>query len=103
MLVPGGLLAVMDSPMFTTDEDGRAMVADRIGDMAARYRLPTVLWPGVGYLTFAALHRAATTLHARERFFASRGSWSWRAHRALARLRLGRRPAAFGVWVAQER
>jgi hypothetical protein len=34
-------------------------------------------------------------------FVPSRGSLRWRLGRQLSRLRLGRRPASFGLWVAR--
>jgi hypothetical protein len=60
-----------------------------------------VIRPGVGFLTFADLDRVATDLGLRARFFPSRGPVGWRLRRHLARFRLRRAPAAFGVWVAQ--
>jgi hypothetical protein len=59
------------------------------------------LRPGAGFLTFAALDRAASALGMEGRFFPSRGPLRWRLRREIGRLRLGRAPAAFGVWVAQ--
>jgi hypothetical protein len=92
----------MDSPMFANDDAGRAMLgserarwARAVGDGA-----PPVQ-PGVGYLTFELLDRAAATLELRTEFVPSHGPAGWRVRRELGRLRLGRAPAAFGVWVAR--
>jgi len=65
------------------------------------YGVTDVIRPGVGFLTFADLDRVATDLGLRARFFPSRGPVGWRLRRHLARFRLRRAPAAFGVWVAQ--
>ncbi len=101
MLAPGGAIVVMDSPMFVSDRDGRAMVADQARDMQRQTGLPEIVRAGVGYLTFADLDRAAARLGRRARFMASRGTLAWRVRRELGRLRLKRAPSAFGVWVAR--
>jgi hypothetical protein len=57
--------------------------------------------PGRGYLTFALLAAAAERLNLRPEFVPSRGPLRWRMGRQLARVKLGRAPAAFGLWVAR--
>lgn len=101
MLAAGGAIAVMDSPMFAREADGRAMVADEDRRMQSEHGLTDVVRPGIGFLTFAAIQRAFRSLGLTGQFFRSRGPMAWRARRQLAWLRLGRAPAAFGVWVAQ--
>ena len=101
MLVAGGSLVVMDSPMFARASDGRAMVDAQSQLFATHYGVTDVVRSGVGFLTFGDLERLAGELGLRARFFPSRGPLSWRLRRQLAWLRLGRKPAAFGVWVAQ--
>ena len=101
MLVAGGSLVVMDSPMFARARDGQAMVdAQRLAFMT-HYGVTDVVRPGVGFLTFDALNRMAVALGLRGQFFPTRGPFGWRVRRQLSRLRLRRAPAAFGVWVAQ--
>ena len=101
MLAPGGALGVMDSPMFDADADGRAMRAAKAGRFRSAYGLASVLEPGAGYVTFATLNEAARTLEMRPAFIPSRGPFGWRARRQWARVRLGRAPATFGLWVAR--
>jgi SAM-dependent methyltransferase len=101
MLVPGGSLVVMDSPMFSRARDGRAMLDAQKMAFTTHYGVTDVIRPGVGFLTFQDLDRMAGDLGLRARFFPSRGPFGWRMRRQLARLRLRRAPAAFGVWVAQ--
>jgi SAM-dependent methyltransferase len=83
LLVSGGTLAVMDSPMFRADDDGTAIAGD------------------AGYLTFARLAGAAERLELHPHFVPSRGSLAWRLRRHVARVRSRRAPAAFGLWVAR--
>lgn len=101
MLAPGGALVVMDSPMFPADRDGSAMVADALGRMTVDSGLSDVVQQGIGYLTFAMLAAIAERLQLRPHFVPSRGPLAWRVRRHLARFRLGRSPAAFGLWVAR--
>jgi SAM-dependent methyltransferase len=101
MLVAGGSLVVMDSPMFAHASDGHAMVDAQRHAFVTGYGVTDVVRPGVGFLTFGDLARQARDLGLQARFFPSRGPFGWRLRRQLSRLRLRRRPAAFGVWVAQ--
>jgi SAM-dependent methyltransferase len=101
MLAAGGALVVMDSPMFRADRDGSAMVGDAHRRFTADCGLSEVVQRGLGYLTFARLAAAAERLQLRPQFVPSRGPLGWRLRRALARVRLRRSPAAFGLWVAR--
>lgn len=101
MLAPGGALAVMDSPMFRADRDGAAMVAGAVRRFANEYGLRDIVQPGCGYLTFASLAAHAGTLRLRSEFVPTRGPLRWRIRRTLSTVRLGRQPAAFGLWVAR--
>jgi len=92
---------VMDSPMFAHTRDGHAMVDAQRHAFTAHYGVTDVIRPGVGFLTYGDLDRLAADLGLRARFFPSRGPLGWRLRRQLSRLRFGRAPAAFGVWVAQ--
>ena len=60
-----------------------------------------VVRPGAGYLTFELLGAIADRLELRQEFVPSRGPLCWRMRRHLARVKLGRAPAAFGLWVAR--
>ena len=101
MLARDGALAVMDSPMFQHDQDGLAMVADKLRRFKVNYGLTDVVHPNVGFLTPSSLARAAAPLGLGGRFVRSRGPLRWRVGRELARMRLRRAPAAFGVWIAR--
>jgi SAM-dependent methyltransferase/uncharacterized protein YbaR (Trm112 family) len=101
MLKRGGALAVVDSPLFERDRDGQAMVTAQLRRLESDHGVGDAIRPGLGFLTFAALDRAAERLGLRGRFIPTRGPIGWRLGRQLARFRLRRAPAAFGVWVAQ--
>ena len=101
MVSPGGTVAVMDSPVFRRDADGESMIADQQRRLKVEDGLVAPIRPGVGFLTYARMERAFRALGLRARFLRSRGPLVWRLRRQMGRLRLGRQPAAFGVWVAQ--
>jgi len=101
MLAPGGRLVVMDSPMFRADTDGVSMVAQSLRRFADEYGIGDVKRAGSGYLTFASLAASADALQMDAEFLPSRGPIGWRVRRYLARIRLRREPAAFGLWVAR--
>jgi SAM-dependent methyltransferase len=100
-LAAGGILVVMDSPMFHADAAGHAMMADQVRRFRFEYGVADFVHPGAGYLTFASLAATADLLRLAATFIPSRGSFGWRMRRRLARLRLRRAPAAFGLWVAR--
>jgi hypothetical protein len=91
----------MDSPMFRADRDGRAMLEDTVRRFVLDCGITDVVRPGIGYLTYAMLDVIAGKLDLEPQFFASRGPLSWRVRRSVARVRLRRAPAAFGLWVAR--
>ena len=62
MLASGGALLVMDSPMFRTEADGRAMVARKADIFRSDYGLTEVVQQGEGYLTLVRLCDAAKDL-----------------------------------------
>jgi SAM-dependent methyltransferase len=101
MLAPGGALVVMDSPMFRVDGHGSAMVSDTLRRFRVDCGVGNAVQQGIGYLTFAMLAAIAQRLQLRPHFVPSRGPLGWRLRRHLARVRLRRAPAAFGLWVAR--
>jgi SAM-dependent methyltransferase len=101
MLTGTGALVVMDSPMFARRGDGEQMVAAVRRQFREQYGVASPVSPGVGFLTFDEMAGTFASLGLRARFFASHGPLRWRVRRPVARMRLGRWPAAFGVWIAK--
>lgn len=99
-LRPGGLLVVMDSPVFVDDVDGALMCMRRQRHFRERYGLSAPIQSGLGYLTFDALDRAAATLSREATFVVSRGPVRWEAGRWWRRLLGHDVEPSFGVWVA---
>ena len=82
------------------DGDGRRWSRDSCA-LRTDYGIADVVRPGVGFLTFARLAGIAEKLALRPQFVPSRGPLGWRLRRGVARVRLRRAPAAFGLWVAR--
>lgn len=101
MLASAGALVVMDSPMFRRDRDGAAMLDEKHRRFRLELAISDVVRPGVGYLTFARLGAIAESLDLHAQFVPTRGPLPWRLRRQLARVRLRRAPAAFGLWMAR--
>jgi SAM-dependent methyltransferase len=101
MLTRAGAVAVMDSPMFKRERDGQAMVEAQLRQIESLGGTGAPIRPGVGFVTFAGLQRSAESLGMKSRFIESRGPVMWRLRRRLSQAKLGRPPAAFGVWVAR--
>lgn len=101
LLAARGVLVVMDSPMFQRDDDGAAMVGEKVRRFASTVGADADAHGGVGYITFQGLALAADRLKLPFHFIPSRGPIYWRLRRSLARLRLHRAPAAFGLWFAK--
>ena len=101
LLSPRGAIAVVDSPMFDRVADGERMVADELTRFAETRGVDRPVRLGVGFLTYERLDRRAGRLGLTPRFVPTRGPLVWRLRRQLGRVRLGRAPATFGVWVAR--
>lgn len=101
VLASGGVIAVLDSPMFAAASHGEAMVRAGLARLHRDCAIATPQRLGAGFLTYDGLDAAAAALHLVPRFIPTRGPWSWRLKRAVGAVRLGRQPAAFGVWIAR--
>ena len=100
----GGLLVILDSPFYTRDADGAAMVAEKHADATARFgpRADTLLaLPFIEYLTRERLTRASAGLGLMWRRRRVRYPLWYEARPLLARLRGQRRPSRFDLWTAR--
>lgn len=100
LLAPGGVIAVIDSPMFECQVAGTAMRERTRVRFQREYGLVEPLLPGEGFLLFDALRDTAGALGFDTHFFESRGGTRWSLGRWAGRLRHRVRPPRFGVWWA---
>ena len=101
LLLPGGALAIMDSPVFKTEAAGRQMRAEMVTSFKTRCQGSTVLHQGMGFLTLAGLTEIAKALDIDSQFFYSSGGLLWDIQRFVAGLKLRREPANFGIWIGR--
>jgi SAM-dependent methyltransferase len=101
VLVPGGVVAILDSPFYGSESDGAAMVAEKRGGKTLPMgdaQTDLLAIPSIEFLTRGRLESASRELEL-----------SWRRHRVLyplsyelrplwARLRGRRTPSRFDVW-----
>jgi SAM-dependent methyltransferase len=101
MLRAGGVVAVIDSPMFARDADGRAMRLRLEERLRSEYDIAAPLLPGEAFLTFARMSAWAERRGYSAKFFASRDGLRTQVQRSPVGRLLGRvAPPQFGVWVA---
>lgn len=99
ILQPDGKIIVMDSPVYHDAESGKQMLVERKADFLSRYGFASDSIKSEGYLTYQKMKELADKLgitwnHIRP-FYGIR----WALRPWLARLRGGREPAEFGMWV----
>jgi SAM-dependent methyltransferase len=102
MLNDGGVVAVIDSPMFADAADGVAMRTRDRDRLRTKYGVASPILPGEGFLTFDRLTACAESCGRQSsQFFATHDGWRRRLMRLAAECGIHRaKPARFGVWVA---
>lgn len=99
VLQPDGKIVIMDSPVYHKAESGEQMLAERKADFTSHYGFASDSIKSEGYLTYQWMIELAGKFgiswdHIRP-FYGIR----WTIRPWLARLRHGREPAEFGLWV----
>ncbi len=103
VLVPGGTLAVMDTPLYHDPESGRQMVREREREFRRRFGFPSDSLPMENFLTFQRLEQLGEQLGVRWRLSKPHYGWRWALRPLRARLAGRREPARFLlVWAAKE-
>jgi SAM-dependent methyltransferase len=96
-LKPGGLLIVIDSPIYRDGESGRQMVIEQHRDFERRFGDRSDHLASIGYLTFGDFDRLAGQFGLQWRYQRPWYGWRWALRPVLARLRGQREPATFAV------
>lgn len=98
---PGGLVVVVDSPVYRDAASGQQMVVEQHEDFESRFGDRSDRLDSVGFLTFAELDRLASRFGLAWNFRRPWYGWRWALRPAIARA-LGRRePATFAVIYAR--
>lgn len=98
---PGGRIAILDSPFYRRDADGRAMVDEKRRHAAARFGAHADALTGlpfIEYLTRARLADASAPLGLRWRRHRVRYPLSYELRPLVAFLRRRRAPSRFDLW-----
>lgn len=96
-----GLLVVMDSPVYHDAESGRQMVAERKADFLTRYGLASDSISSEGFLTHDRMRELGQLLGVEWRHHVPAYGLKWALKPLWARLRGGREPAQFGLWLGR--
>ena len=101
VLRPGGVVVIMDSPIYGRDEAGRQMVAERHADFERRFGTRSDSVASIEYLTDAMLSDIGTRLGIRWVRHRTWYGWQWALRPWKARLRRRRQPSQFVVLVGR--
>lgn len=94
---PGGLIVVLETPIYHDPESGRRMVAERAADFEARFGTRSDSLASRGFLTWAEVEALGRELGLAWTRVRPWYGWRWAGRPVLARLRGGREPAAFVI------
>ncbi|MDQ4076794.1 MAG: methyltransferase domain-containing protein [Chloroflexota bacterium] len=97
VLRPGGVVAIMDSPIYHDATSGEQMVRERERQFEARYGFPSNAIPSENFLTYRRLKELAERLGVEWEFYRPWYGWRWALRPWRARLRGHREPAQFLV------
>ncbi len=98
---PGGLLVVLDSPVYRDAASGQQMVVEQHADFESRFGDRSDRLANIGFLTFADLDRLASRFGLAWNFRRPWYGWRWAARPAIARALGQREPATFAVIYAR--
>jgi len=102
VLRPGGVVAILDSPVYSAGSSGQQMVREREADFLRRFGFASNAIPSEQYLTGARLRELAAVLGLRWRLKSPRHGLRFAWRRWKKRLLAGREGARFPLIVAQK-
>ncbi len=96
-LRPGGLLVILDSPVYRMRRDGERMVAERHADFEKRYGFRSDAMPSIEFLDEQGLRDLSRTLGLRWTIYRPWYGWRWHVRPLRAWLRRKRPPSRFWI------
>ncbi len=96
-LRPGGVLAVLDSPLYHRPDSGRQMVREREERFQREFGFPSNALRSENYLTRQRLAELGRELNARWKLYWPFYGWDWELRPLKARLAGRREPAQFAL------
>lgn len=101
VLNPGGVLVILDSPLYRSASSGEQMVHEREQQFQARYGFPSNAIPSENYLTYQRLQDLSRALGVLWNVYQPFYGLGWALRPWKARLRGQREPAQFGLIAAR--
>jgi SAM-dependent methyltransferase len=103
VLVRGGSVIVLESPLYTKPESGQRMVAERHADFERRFGTRSEALPSREYLTWTEVAGLGRRLGVRFRAVTPWYGWRWAARPWVARFKRRREPSRFAILLAEKR
>lgn len=101
VLQPNGFLVIMDSPVYHDANSGKKMLAERKAQFLSRYGFASDSIRSEGFLTYDRMNELGKKLGIQWRHLVPFYGLQWAFRPFLARLRGGREPAQFGLWLGK--
>jgi SAM-dependent methyltransferase len=101
VLHSNGILVIMDSPVYQAAESGQRMVAERKQQFLSRYGFASDAIQSEGFLTYERMQALGQSLGVRWQHLVPFYGVRWMLRPLVARLRGGREPAQFGLWLGR--
>jgi SAM-dependent methyltransferase len=98
----GGLVIISDSPWYSREESGRAMLAERRGNFLRRYGTDSASMESIEYLTAEHLQHLEESLSISWTAFSPKYGFKWAMRPFVAKLRGRREPARFRIYAARK-
>jgi SAM-dependent methyltransferase len=102
VLVRGGSVIVLETPLYKSEESGRRMVAERHADFERRFGTRSEALPSREYLTWTEVAGLGRQLEVRFRAVTPWYGWRWAARPWVARLKRRREPSRFAILLAEK-
>ena len=102
VLVPGGTVAVLESPIYRHAESGERMVEERHADFSSRYGTRSAALGSRDYLTWEGIEDLGRRLGFRFQAVTPWYGWRWATRPMIARLKRRREPSRFAILLAEK-
>jgi SAM-dependent methyltransferase len=100
---PRGHVIIADTPWYSKDESGQAMLAERRENFLRRYGTASDSIKSLEYLTDHRLRALSEQFSIEWQILYPRYGWRWALRPAMARLRGRREPSRFRIYVTKKR
>lgn len=101
LLRADGKLLIMDSPVYRDASSGKKMLAEQKAQFQARCGFASDSLQSEGFLTYDRMEKLGCGLGLRWQHIVPFYGWKWALRPLWARLRGGREPAQFGLWLGR--